>query len=367
MHTLPVSAADPAAVARFVEVPFALRRGDPLWVPPIRASVERAITGRDRFGSYARTAAFVCERDGADVGRVAAIVNPRLLGTGGAPLGQVGYFESIDDEEVAKGLFAAAADWLRAAGAREVVGPMNGGAHREHRLMTRGFEREPFLFEPRTPPFYPRLFEAAGFGRVRAWQSYDMTRDSLAAVVALVQDGVARVRAAGTHHAEALDPGDVAGTLARLHPILDGVWAGHTGYAPFDLEELGELFTGLLALMTPRHISVLVDSRTRRDVGLAYHYPDYAAEVRALGGDAAGWGAWLAEGRRPRGVVLHTIAVLPEVRRTGAAYLLVNRNVPNVLEDGFEAPVVALVDEDFKLFGKAAPPTREYALYGRAL
>src|SRR5262249_19532725 len=125
---------------------------------------------------------FLC-RDGARVvGRCAAILNPRLC-DGGIPLGQVGYFESIDDTGVARQLFEACFAWLRKQGARDVVGPMNGGAQQYHRLLVRGFEKEPFPFEPRNPSYYSRLFEACGFRRVRVWDTFDISRAELEIVI----------------------------------------------------------------------------------------------------------------------------------------------------------------------------------------
>ena len=53
---------------------------------------------------------------------------------------------------------------------------VGGWAHRLHRFMVRGFERAPFLFEPRNPPYYPRLFEANGFAPVHRWYSYEISR-----------------------------------------------------------------------------------------------------------------------------------------------------------------------------------------------
>lgn len=373
MRTIPIDPADAAALTSFVELPFALHAADPRWVPPLRAPLAAELTGGSAFARYGRMRLFVCEDGGRLRGRVAAIVNPRLSGAAGSaapprgPIGQLGYFEAEDDDRVVASLFDAAFAWLRGEGARAAWGPMNGGAHRLHRFMTKGVERTPFLFEPRNPPYYPRLFEAQGFARVHEWHSFDVTRIELEGIQALLEAGTAPVAAEGRYRTELLDPRDMPRALARLHPLLDGVWAGHVGYASLDLAEFAEVFAGLLALITERHIGFLVETASGRDVGCAFMYPDWVDEVRALAGDAAGWGAWLGAGRRPARLVLHTTAVLPEARRTGGPYMLIERGIRHTLEDGFEELVVGLVDADWRLFRKVAEPTREYALYGRGI
>jgi hypothetical protein len=238
---------------------------------------------------------------------------------------------------------------------------MNGGAHLSHRVMVRGFEQTPFLFEPRNPPYYPRLFEAHGFLRARTWLSYDMERPAWRTT----RDSLEAVAARSTHRAELADPRD-ARVLDRIHALLDRVWAGHVGYAPFDREELEERYSGLLALMSLRDLGFVVDN-DGRDVGFMLVYPDWVDEVRALAGDHRSWGAWLAEGRRPERVVLHTVAVLPEVRKSGAAYRGMQLLVSNGYEDGYPRAVVALCDEAFRGFDRLLPSTREHVLYARAL
>jgi hypothetical protein len=156
---------------------------------------------------------------------------------------------------------------------------------------------------------------------------------------------------------------DIATTLGRLHGILDAVWAGHLGYSSLDPDELAEVFVGLLVLMNERHIGVVIDE-DGHDQGAAFMYPDYAAEVRALAGDASRWGAFVG-GKLPSRLVLHTVAVTPRARRTGAAALLVDFGFASAIDDGHDEIVIALVSQEFSTFLKFLEPTREYALYGR--
>jgi hypothetical protein len=300
------------------------------------------------------------------VGRLAAIVNPRITGAEGHVLGQIGYFEAIDDSRVAAHLFGAAFEWLRAEGAREVYGPINGGAHRLHRLMTAGFEQEPFLFEPRNPPYYPRLFELHGFARAYSWYSIDATREQLQH--ALDTLGILRVtdRIRRRYEVTTLDPADARTVLPRLHRLLDAMWLGHKGYGSIDLEEFAEIFAPALSLMTPENLLVAVERNSDRDVGFAFTYPDYGAEVRALNGDARGWGAWRQTGAHPERSVLSTMGLAREARGHGVAMWFVR----NVIEDcvrRYAKGVIALVIEDLRALKKIAPPTREYVLFGRRL
>lgn len=330
----------------FVALPSRLHAKDALWVPPLR----QAVLG-ELHDPRAEKQLFLH----GDEGRIAALVDPRL------PFGQLGYFEAAT-EEAARSLIAAGLEWLRARGAKQAVGPMNGGAHRLHRFLVEGFERPPFLFEPRNPPEYPRWWEAQGFARIASWSSYEAPRAWFASLRSLIEAGVAR--AARTGHR--IDPLEGVGSMPRIHALLDAVWSGHVGYASLSAEEFAAAFAGPLALMSRRTLGVTVDGKGR-DVGCAFMYPDWVDEVRALRGDAAGWASWVGTKPLPRRMVMHTVAFRPEARRTGAPFLLLDLGLQHLVEDAFEECIFALVTDEWRVFLRALQPTRVHALYGRPL
>jgi hypothetical protein len=151
-------------------------------------------------------------------------------------------------------------------------------------------------------------------------------------------------------------------SIARVHRLLDRCWQGHVGYASLDIEEFAEVFRGALSIMGEGHVSAFV--RNGEDAGLAFIYPDYAAEVRALEGRAAGWGRWLGASR-PARIVLHTAALAPEARQSSAAMAQVAWGLRRAIADGFERVVFALAVEGF--LRKIGELTREYTMYGRTL
>jgi hypothetical protein len=347
-------------LAQFMDFPPTVYRGDPFWIPPLREQILHELSAASVFSRYGRFQLFMCEANGRMAGRIAALVNPKLVDRHGSVLGQLGYFECIDDTSVAAALIDAGLDWLGSQGAREVLAPMNGGAHRAHRLLTRGFDEEPFLFEPRNPRYYPRLFEQCGFSVAYRWFGYELNRDDAAVRLSQLERVLSRRPPPGV--VEELDTGRGAEIVHRLHRLLDGCWLGHVGYAPIDLEEFAEVFRGGLSIMSRGNIAVFVQDG--RDSGLALTYPDYAAEVRALDGSAAGWGRWLGQAR-PKRLVLHTAALLQEVRHTSAAMALLAWSFRRAWSDGFEDLLVALAVEGF--LGKVGKQTREYALYSRTV
>lgn len=353
MHVRAVPADE---VRLLLDVGRALRAGDPAWVPPLEAPLLAEWAGRDAFAAHGGQVHRLVAEDGAGrpLGRAVACVNPRLPG-----VGHIGHLEVVDDLGALRGLLDAARAWLRERGAAQAWAPSAGGAHRAHRALVAGFDRPAFLLEPRSPPHLPRLLEACDLAPVHRWATWEVEGRALELLAA-------RAASAARRHGHGLtvdrpDPLDPA-TVARLHALLDRVWAGHVGYAPLGPDELLETFGGLLALVAPeRSLALLRDGD--RDVGLGFLYPDHVDAVRALDGDASRWAAVVAA-PRPRRAVIHTIALVPEVRGKGGPHVLYDAALRHLQARGYEGVVLALADlEAFRSLHRLGPPTREHALF----
>jgi hypothetical protein len=110
---------------------------------------------------------FLAERGGSAVGRIAAITNRLHNEIHGDRVGFFGFFECIDDQEVADALFEAAAAWCRGQGHDVLRGPTSFSVNDECGLLVDGFEFPPTLMMPHNPRYYMDLVGRAGFAKAR--------------------------------------------------------------------------------------------------------------------------------------------------------------------------------------------------------
>ena len=353
-------------INEFLELSEHIYANSSTWIPPIKYPILSALRSEDCFGSYGEMKLFGLEHEGRLVARLAALVNPRLQDEAGYSLGQIGYFDAKNIGEACTALFDTACDWLAAKSVSTVLGPMNGGAHTPHRLMTHGFETTPFLGEPRNPPYYSTLFELAGFAAAERWDTYMYGPEELT----LIDNHVDTYLKAQTfdYSIETPQLNSVEQILLRIHPMLDTVWRGHTGYASFDIPEMAERYGGLFALMTEGDVMFL-KNKAGRDIGFFIGYPDYADEVRALNGDATDWGKWLRQpAQQTARWVAHTIGLLPEARGRIGSYALTRFRIRNGIRRGYTTQVGALANERWNLFRRLGiPADRSYHLYRKTL
>lgn len=360
---------DEVGVRRFVAAGYALREGDRSWIPPLRAVQEWSLSPENPFRGRTPAQLFLAEDAGRPVARCAAMLEERL-GTPdapGAPAGLVGFFECAEGrEDAGRAALDAALGWLSRRGARRVLGPMDLSIWHGYRFMTRGFETRPFLGEPRNPPSYPEVFEAAGFKPAARFSSWDLTREHLEAIRrAMAARAQPEIFAAAGMRLEPFDLQRFDETLSHAHGLLVDAFSEHAGFTPIALEEFSVLYAGMRQLVIPELVPVMW-SAERRAVGFGYLYPDHAEVLRAARGQAERLPAppWPL----PDCVVFHTVAIQKEHRRQGMMETALVPLLDEALRRGFTRAVGALVKEGQPtMYSRTSAPSREYALYERGL
>src|SRR6476469_4150919 len=159
------SAADKDA---FVLFPYSLYQGDPNWVPPLQMERKDFLNPKKNpWFEFGKVELFLARRGGQVVGRIAAVDDPRYNEFHGTKLGFFGMFEAINDPGVARGLFDAAATWLKARGFAQMLGPVNFSTNYECSVLVDGFDASPVVMMAYNPRYYPDLYEACGLGKAK--------------------------------------------------------------------------------------------------------------------------------------------------------------------------------------------------------
>ncbi len=123
---------------------------------------------------------FVAWKNGNPVGRVAAILNRSHNFYQKDKTGFFGFFDCIEDKEIARALFDAASDWLKENGCDCARGPYNPSINDECGVIVEGFDLPPHVGTPWNPSYYEPLLLDAGFARTREMVAFmlDTTKPS---------------------------------------------------------------------------------------------------------------------------------------------------------------------------------------------
>ena len=143
-----------------------LYKNDPNWIRPLDNDIEQVFdAGQNKAFRHGEAIRWILKDDsGKLIGRVAAFVNKKYKTKGDTvPVGGMGFFECIDDQSAANGLFNACKEWLREKGMEAMDGPINFGERdRWWGLQVEGFQ-QPLYCMNYNHPYYQKLFETYGF------------------------------------------------------------------------------------------------------------------------------------------------------------------------------------------------------------
>jgi len=324
---------------RFVKVPFAVHRDHPEWVPPLimdrMAFLDRR---KNPYFDHAEAELWIAERDGVPVGRISAQIDQRWDEYRGGNDGQFGFFETIDDPEVAGALLDTGCEWLAGRGRDRVVGPMDFTTNDELGIQIEGFDRPPVILENCHQPYFQRLVEGHGFTKAMDLLMWHLEMGKLA-------DGLRFHPAIHEAAQKSLDEhgitirsmrrSDMAAEMARFHEVYNEAWGDNWGFVPITEEEV-EFHAKSLKLVLDEDWAMIAEKADGEVVGAALTLPDINQVLRKMGGRVLplGWLRFL-RGRREIDVVrILALGVKKAYQHTGVAAALYVRHMQNTDPDG---------------------------------
>ena len=308
-------------------------------------------------------------RDGKPVGRIAAIVNHAHNRQYDEQRGFFGFFESIDDQEVASALFDAARDWFAEPGIEAVRGPVNPSLNYEVGLLIDGFDEPPWFMMTYNKPYYGRLIETYGFRKAQDlyafWGHVDMLQGSVDNGSSdLSQIVIERFQLTCRQMNVKRFNEEIATFLDIYNRSLVSTW----GFVPMSDGEVKKQAAGMKQMIVPELTTVAeVDGKP---IGTMFGLLDYNPRIKAIDGKLFPFG-FLKLLRNKTGlkrVRLISTNVLPEYQSWGVGIALVSRLVPDALKWGIQEAEFSWVlesnDLSFKTLKKGgAKITKQYRIY----
>lgn len=156
----------------FIEFPLSLYRKDTLYCPQLTHDLKTHFSPRNPFFDDADVEFFLALRNGKISGRIASIVNRLHIGYHKENAGFFGFFESINDPDVAGALLKTVSQSLKAKGMTIMRGPMNFSTNEECGFLTEGFEAAPMLMMPYNFSYYNNLMDKCGLVKAKDLHAY---------------------------------------------------------------------------------------------------------------------------------------------------------------------------------------------------
>jgi len=348
----------------FVELPFVLYRGTPHWVAPLRIAVKELLD-REKHPFYANAQAefFLARKAGKVVGRVAAIIDRNHNRFHGEDAGFFGFFECVDDVEVARALLEKARAWTFERGAKFLRGPVNPSTNYECGMLIEGFDLDPMVMMTYSHRYYPELMEKVGLAKSKDLHAYlsnanTITTDKIDRVAdrALATNSV-KVRPIDMKHFDA--------EVARVWDVYGAAWARNWGFVPMTREEFFQMGKEMKMILKPD--LVLIGEVGDRVIGFALALPDVNQALKRAKGSLFPTGLLkiLYYQRLIKNVRVLALGVVEEYRTSGVAAGFYATLVRNARKLGFGDCEMSWILEDNVLMNRSleAMGAKRYKTY----
>jgi GNAT superfamily N-acetyltransferase len=347
VEVLPVRSARDRRI--FLQFPWKIYKGDPLWVPPLLSDRRKVIDPR-RGTFFKRGVAdfFIARRAGVPVGTICAAEDKAYNSSMHASECMFGFFECVNDGEVAAALLRQAATWAAGRGLLTLGGPFNLDYEDAYGVLVEGRDRPPVILCGHTPAYYQGFFEGTGFTPLRgdniAFEiSLDADSPALKRTAALAR----RIRQKGWITLRTPDMSRWMDEVEVVQDLMNRSMAHLPDFRPWEREAVAGLLEPFKSIADPELI--LFAEIQGKTIGWFPGVANMNEILIHLNGLRRPWDMlralrWMRY--KPRCLSVKSVLILPEYWGSGAALLLFDEMASRARAKGFEWVDLSLTSDD---------------------
>lgn len=251
MRAIPVK--DKKTLKAFHRVPEIIYANDPNYIPHIRQDIDKIFDPKkNKLLKSGKAKRWVFEnKDGQLVGRVAAFINPKTAFTEDQPTGGMGFFESLNDQEMANFIMDTAKEWLEKNNMEAMDGPVNLGERNQFwGCLTKNFTDPNSYAMNYNPPYYPELFENYGFQTY--FEQYLYKRPTQLPVQEVFQRKLERLMKIQKVECNNIEGQSLEKVTDDFLQVYNGAWGGHDNFKPMKRDAARKIMKSLKPVIDKR-------------------------------------------------------------------------------------------------------------------
>lgn len=340
-------------IRKFIKLPWKIYKNNFYWVPPLKFERKFLIDKKKNpFYKHAEAEFFLAIKNNEPVGRIAALINHNHNLEHNENIGFFGFFECIDDQNVANKLFDTAKNWLKEKGISTMRGPANPSVNDEYGLLIEGFDKSPVVMMPYNPPYYPLLLENAGFYKIKDLYSYYLDHDifnkeKIERVINLIKEK-------NRISVRTINMKDFNNEVKIIEKIYNDAWQYNWGAVKMTEDEFNTLAKSLKSIVDPE--LVLIGEVNNQPVGFALSLPDINIILKRNKGGHLIPAIYrmMLNKKQIDGIRIIALGVQKEYQKSGLAGFLFYETAIRALKNGYMWGEAGWVLEDNLMMNRSA-------------
>jgi len=361
-------------IAQFIDLPHDLYAHDPNYVPELFLGQKDLLSpNKHPFYKHSSAQPFLAYKDGRIVGRILAIWNTNHNTFNQVLEGQFGFFECINDQQVATKLLDTAADWIKAKGGTKIVGPINLTTNDTCGLLVDGFDRPPMVMMPYNPSYYLDLISNAGYEKKVDLRAYLVTKNKANQRSVLLLDRLEeRLKRSGIVLRQ-INLKNFAEEAQKIKAVYNKAWDKNLGFVPMTDDEFTYTAKELKMIVDPKYC--IVAEKEGEIIGFALGIPNInEILIRIKKGRLLPFGIFklLFGLKKVKTIRVLMLGVLEGYRKLGIEACLYGRIIKNSIPSGIEGAECSWMLDDNYMMNHAieqinADFYKRYRLYEKAI
>lgn len=304
---------------KFVNFPLELYKKCEWFVPPLYADEMKLLGGNDSYKDIADSALFIAERDGKVVGRIQAIIQHQYNELHNEKRVRFSRFDSINDTEISKALFAAVENYGKKHGMTEMCGPLGFSDLDREGLLIEGFEYNSTFEEQYNYEYYRNLVEDYGLTKEIDWLEFRLfAPEKPNELISRIAERVLEMHE--LHIADSSIPKKeyIKKYVDGAFYCIDECYKHLYGTVPFTEKMKKEIVDQFIFILETKHILFICD-KNERVVGFALEFPAIGDALKKSGGRLTipTLIKLMKLLKKPRVIEFGLAAILPEYQNTG--------------------------------------------------
>jgi len=301
----------------FIKFPWKIYKNDPFWVPPL-ISQQKATLDKNKhpFFEHSEADLFIAKKGNKIVGTIAAILNNRHNEVHNENVGFFGFFETINDYQVAEKLLTRATEWCVDKKLDHIRGPENYSQNETCGLLIDGFGTPPVIMMTHNPKYYQDFIERFGFTKAMDLWAWQMNANDTE-IPDRVKKVVRRIKERSNVNFRKISKKHLDTEIELVKQVYNKAWEKNWGFVPMTEHELDH---------TAKELKDIVDEDIvffaeldGKPIGFSLACPDFNQALIKLNGRLFPFGLlkllWYA--RKINRVRVIIMGVIPEYRSRG--------------------------------------------------